>query len=90
MIIDRHAGVAFYCDVTQSVLALSIGKYDNNDAYYIGIHDDDGLCYQYESFSEELTEIIFDEIQECVYDDDFYTNIFPRTCEKYGLIKNKA
>lgn len=87
MIIDKHKGVPFYCDTIQCILTLSIGEYDNCETFYIGIHDEDDLCYQYESFSKELTEIIFDEIQEYIYDDDFYTEIFPRTCEKYGLIK---
>lgn len=73
-------------------LTLSTGQYDmdedEGELFYIGIFDDDDLCYQYDSFSEDVVIQIFNEIHNQVNLDNFYSEIFPRTCELYGLVKN--
>lgn len=74
-------------------LSLSTGKYDSfegeEDLFYIGIFDDDDLCYQYDGLSQDVVDEVFEEIKDKVNDTKFYEKIFPETCELYGLVRGK-
>lgn len=73
-------------------LSLSTGQYDSmgdeDDLFYIGIFDEDDLCYQFDGFSRELVESVFEELKDQVNKSNFHDEIFRETCESYGLIPN--
>lgn len=83
--------VSFYSKEIELNLELSVGQYDSfegeEDLFYIGLFDEDDLCYKYDGFSEDLVQEIFDEIKDKVLESDFYGTIFPETCKLYGLIR---
>lgn len=71
-------------------LSMSTGQYDSfdgeDDLFYIGIFDEDDLCYQFDGFSQELVDSVFEELKEKINDGDFRSKTFPETCKLYGLI----
>jgi len=48
------------------LLHMSTGKYDTEngeeDSFYIGIFDEDDLCYQYDGLSQEHVDSVFNEL----------------------------
>lgn len=85
--------VVFFSKEIELELTLSIGEYtrfddDEEPLFYIGLSDDDDLCYQYEGLSFDVVKEVFEEIKDKVHQDDFYSKVFPNTCELYGLVRN--
>lgn len=85
--------IRFKDDWLDMMLTLSIGEYDSyyegeEAEFYIGIFDDDDLCYQYDALSADVVLEVFDVLKKQVNDADFYSKVFPETCELYGMVRN--